>query len=191
MPTTFFGLFLLALCYPVVLRINKWIEGKKIDAMNDRRINKQLKEAAITCKQHLRLTNPNRLALVERFIIEIEGSNTNPEYSQWGLFRDKKDEYKEINDIRGKMLDKVDSCFVQWATENSLATSDNIIPPPPKPNKQIRISKNGEDLGEYSMSAVKQMVTNGLISLEDHYYDNELNKWIEIKWNLELRRTDI
>ena len=110
MPQTFFGLLLLALLFPFVLRINKRIERWQIDGINRRRVRKQLKEVAATCKQHLRDTHAEKGA-VEEFIVSIEGIGDGRDDTWWGQFRDIKDQYRDIEDIREEMLKRVDAAF--------------------------------------------------------------------------------
>ncbi len=62
---------------------------------------------AQVCKQHLREQHQRQLALVEEFIVEIEGTGKDHDVSKWGQFADaswKNDE----------MLKRVDAEFEKW-----------------------------------------------------------------------------
>ena len=65
------------------------------------------KQTADICKQHLREKYRDQLALVEEFIIEIEGASKNGDVTRWGQFTD-------IKDIRNEMLKRLDSHFESW-----------------------------------------------------------------------------
>ena len=65
------------------------------------------KQTADICKQHLREKYRDQLALVEEFIIEIEGAPKNGDVTRWGQFTD-------IKDIRNEMLKRLDGHFESW-----------------------------------------------------------------------------
>jgi hypothetical protein len=46
------------------------------------------KQTAELCKQHLRQKYPNKLGLVEEFVVEIEGPPQNCDLTRWGRFTD-------------------------------------------------------------------------------------------------------
>jgi len=54
------------------------------------------KQTAELCKQHLREKYPDKLELVEEFIVEVEGPPKNSDVSRWGQFTDIKDIKKEM-----------------------------------------------------------------------------------------------
>jgi hypothetical protein len=54
------------------------------------------KQTAELCKQHLRKKYRNRLALVEEFIVEIEGPPNNCDVTRWGQFTDIKGIKREM-----------------------------------------------------------------------------------------------
>jgi hypothetical protein len=64
-------------------------------------------QTADSCKQHLREKNPEKLALVEEFIEEFEGSGKNLDLTRWSQFAD-------IKGIKTEMLKRLDSYFDQW-----------------------------------------------------------------------------
>jgi hypothetical protein len=64
------------------------------------------KQTADICKQHLR-EYPDKLGLVEEFIVEIEGSPKNCDVTRWGQFTD-------IKDIKKEMLQRLDARFENW-----------------------------------------------------------------------------
>ena len=59
------------------------------------------------CKEHLREKHPDKLALVEEFIVEFEGFGKNLDLTRWSQFTD-------IKDIRTEMFKRLDSYFNQW-----------------------------------------------------------------------------
>ena len=61
----------------------------------------------ITCKQHLREKYADKLALVEEFIVEIEGPPQNYDLTRWGQFTD-------IKDIKKEMFQRLDARFEKW-----------------------------------------------------------------------------
>src|SRR6266478_5078945 len=70
MPHTIFGLFLLALLFPVVLRINKWIGEKQINYINKRRTKKHSTQAAeaVTAVPYVRPARSPKVAACIRAI---------------------------------------------------------------------------------------------------------------------------
>jgi hypothetical protein len=65
------------------------------------------KQTADHCKQHLRERYPDKLGLVEEFIVEIEGSPQHPDMTRWGQFTD-------IKDIKKEMFDRLERKFEDW-----------------------------------------------------------------------------
>jgi hypothetical protein len=65
------------------------------------------KQTAELCKQHLRQKYPDRLALVEEFIVEIEGPPQNRDVSRWGQFRD-------IKGVKKEILRRLEIRFENW-----------------------------------------------------------------------------
>jgi hypothetical protein len=65
------------------------------------------KQAAEICKQHLRQKYPDKLALVEEFIVEIEGPPKSCDVTCWGQFSD-------IKDIKKEMLKRLEARFEKW-----------------------------------------------------------------------------
>ena len=65
------------------------------------------KQTADICKQHLRQKYPDKLALVEEFIVEIEGPPQNCDLTRWGQFTD-------IRDIQKEMLQRLETQFESW-----------------------------------------------------------------------------
>jgi hypothetical protein len=64
-------------------------------------------QTADFCKEHLREMHPDKLALVEEFIVEFEGFGKNLDLTRWSQFTD-------IKDIRTEMYKRLDSYFNQW-----------------------------------------------------------------------------
>ena len=65
------------------------------------------KQTADICKQHLREKYPDKLGLVEEFIVEIEGPPKNYDVTRWGQFTD-------IKDIKKEMYQRLDARFENW-----------------------------------------------------------------------------
>ena len=65
------------------------------------------KQTAELCKQHLRQKYPDKLALVEEFIAEIEGPPQNCDLTRWGKFSD-------IKDIKKEMFQRLEARFEKW-----------------------------------------------------------------------------
>jgi hypothetical protein len=65
------------------------------------------KQTADICKRHLREKYPDKLGLVEEFIVEIEGPPNNCDVTRWGQFTD-------IKDIKKEMLKRLDVHFENW-----------------------------------------------------------------------------
>lgn len=63
----------------------------------------RLNQTALTCKAHLRDRHKDKLALVEEFIREIEGTDS----TRWNQFTDLK-----RSDV--EMLGRVDAAFEKW-----------------------------------------------------------------------------
>ena len=67
----------------------------------------RLNQIGTTCKAHLREAHVDKLALVEEFIAEIEGSGKVPDTTRWNQFTNLKRDDKE-------MLQRVDEAFEKW-----------------------------------------------------------------------------
>ena len=65
------------------------------------------KQTADTCKRHLRERNPDKPALVEEFIQEIEGTGKEQDITHWGQLTDNSGDDKE-------MLKRLDAAFGKW-----------------------------------------------------------------------------
>ena len=65
------------------------------------------KQTADLCKQHLRQKYPDKLDLVEEFIVEIEGPPQGCDVTRWGQFTD-------IKDIKKEMLKRLEARFEKW-----------------------------------------------------------------------------
>ena len=65
------------------------------------------KQTADLCKQHLREKYPDKLGLVEEFIVEIEGSAQHPEVTRWSQFTD-------IKNIKKEMFKRLETQFENW-----------------------------------------------------------------------------
>ena len=67
------------------------------------------KQTAQLCKEHLRQKYPDKLALVEEFIVEIEGPLVTRDVTRWSQFSD-------IRDIKKEMLQRLEAQFENWLT---------------------------------------------------------------------------
>jgi hypothetical protein len=67
-------------------------------------IKHRQQQTANACKQHLREKHMDELALVNDFILEIEGTGKSMDITRWSQFTD-------IKDIKEKMLKRVDEHF--------------------------------------------------------------------------------
>ena len=65
------------------------------------------KQTADICKQRLREKYPDKLRLVEEFIVEIEGPPNNCDVTRWGKFTDIRDNKKE-------MFQRLEVQFENW-----------------------------------------------------------------------------
>jgi hypothetical protein len=65
------------------------------------------KQTADLCKQHLRENYPDKLALVEEFIAEIEGPLKSADVTRWGQFTD-------IKGIKKEMFQRLEIQFENW-----------------------------------------------------------------------------
>jgi len=65
------------------------------------------KQTADTWKQHLRQKYPDKLALVEEVIVEIEGPPQNCDLTRWGQFTD-------IKGIKKEMFRRLEIQFENW-----------------------------------------------------------------------------
>jgi hypothetical protein len=65
------------------------------------------KQTAQLCKEHLRQKYPDKLALVEEFIVEIEGPPVTRDVIRWSQFSD-------IRDIKKDMLQRLEAQFENW-----------------------------------------------------------------------------
>jgi len=67
----------------------------------------RLQQVATACKTHLRERHADKLALVEEFILEIEGDDP----TRWAQFTDLKRDHRE-------MLARADAAFLKWLDPN-------------------------------------------------------------------------
>jgi hypothetical protein len=65
------------------------------------------KQTADICKQHLREKYRDKLALVEEFIVEIEGAAKNSDVTRW-------DQFVDIKDIRKEIFERLENHFESW-----------------------------------------------------------------------------
>jgi hypothetical protein len=65
------------------------------------------KQTADDCKLHLRESNPDKLALVEEFIHETEGTGKEHDIARWGQLTDNTRDEEE-------MLKRLDAAFEKW-----------------------------------------------------------------------------
>ena len=65
------------------------------------------KQTAELRKQHLREKYPDKLALVEEFIVEIEGSPKSCDPTRW-------DQFTDVRDIKKEMFQCLEARFENW-----------------------------------------------------------------------------
>ena len=65
------------------------------------------KQTAELCKEHLREKYPDKLGLVEEFIVEIEGPSKTADVTRWSRFTD-------IKGIKKEMLRRLELHFEKW-----------------------------------------------------------------------------
>ena len=65
------------------------------------------KQTADLCKQHLRQRYPDKLGLVEEFIVDIEGPPKNSDVTRW-------DQFTDIRDIKKEMFQRLEAQFENW-----------------------------------------------------------------------------
>jgi hypothetical protein len=65
------------------------------------------KQTADLCKHHLRQRYPDKLGLVEEFIVDIEQPPKNSDVTRWGQFTD-------IRDIKKEMFQRLEAQFENW-----------------------------------------------------------------------------
>ena len=62
----------------------------------------------------------------------------------------------------------------------------NPAVPPPLPPDTLRIGRGGQDLGEFTVDKVKEMLLNGQLSTNDYYFDSEAKDWLPLEVCLKL-----
>ena len=65
------------------------------------------KQTALLCKEHLRQKYADKAALVEEFIVEIEGPPSKCDLTRWSQFTD-------IKDIKKEMFQRLEARFESW-----------------------------------------------------------------------------
>jgi hypothetical protein len=96
------------ICLPSERRrnVSAIIYTRRLIAMGLGTKNRQ-KQTADICKQHLREKYPDKLGLVEEFIVEIEGPPKDCNVTRWGKFTD-------IRDIKKEMFECLEIQFENW-----------------------------------------------------------------------------
>jgi hypothetical protein len=65
------------------------------------------RQTAQLCKEHLRQKYADKPALVEEFIVEVEGPPSNCDLTRWSQFID-------IKDIKKEMFQRLQARFENW-----------------------------------------------------------------------------
>lgn len=52
--------------------------------------------------------------------------------------------------------------------------------PPPPAERLFRVAKNGREIGSFTLPALAGMIEAGAVALEDYYFDEAANAWVEI-----------
>ena len=69
----------------------------------------------------------------------------------------------------------------QFLDKIAASTAPKRIPPQPKgETAKFNISKGGEDLGRMDVPSIKSMLKNGELTMQDHYFDTEMNEWMTL-----------
>lgn len=59
--------------------------------------------------------------------------------------------------------------------------AENLAKGPPNRLGRYRVSKAGDDLGELTLTKIKNMVADGALTMEDYYFDGEIGDWIKLE----------
>ena len=69
----------------------------------------------------------------------------------------------------------------QFLDKIAASTEPKRTPPQPKgETAKFNISKGGEDLGRMDIPSVKSMLRRGELTLQDHYFDTDVNEWMTL-----------
>jgi type II secretory pathway pseudopilin PulG len=61
--------------------------------------------------------------------------------------------------------------------------TERATPPPVSESTVVyHVERNGKDLGEMSVSKIRQMLRAGTLSKQDHYFDSQMDEWIQIEY---------
>jgi len=66
------------------------------------------------------------------------------------------------------------------ASEPRAVPQPRVIPPPPGAQQTYRVASNGKDLGEFPVSAIKQLIEAGKLTMQDYYFDHDSNEWMPL-----------
>jgi hypothetical protein len=64
--------------------------------------------------------------------------------------------------------------------QKELAQRSHSPPPPPGAKGRIRVAKDGEELGELTVTEVRGMLSRNELSLEDYFFETRLNEWLTL-----------
>jgi hypothetical protein len=97
------------ICLPSEERRNVWaiICHRQLESPMGLGTKNRQKQTADICKQHLREKYPDKLGLVEEFIVEIEGPPKSCDVTCWGQFTD-------IKGIKKEMFQRLEIRFKNW-----------------------------------------------------------------------------
>ncbi|MEI6072395.1 MAG: hypothetical protein WCS31_11430 [Verrucomicrobiae bacterium] len=65
------------------------------------------------------------------------------------------------------------------------------LPPKESNTSTLRIARNGEDLGEHSISTIEKWISTGFISKDDYYFDTAFNQWRVISLVIEAENNNM
>jgi len=100
-------ILVLSLDYGRLLHLIRGLEADPLESHMGLGTKNRQKQTADICKQHLRGKYPDKLGLVEEFIVEIEGHPKNCDVTRWGQFTD-------IKDIKKEMFQRLEIRFQNW-----------------------------------------------------------------------------
>ena len=70
--------------------------------------------------------------------------------------------------------------MVKVVQGNAHGPRSRPVPPPPGAQQTYRVASNGKDLGEFPVSAIKQLIEAGKLTMQDYYFDHDSNDWMPL-----------
>lgn len=79
--------------------------------------------------------------------------------------------------FRGNQLVCGNCGSLDWQKVDNTPSSAPPPLPPPRSEATLRVSRNGTDLGELPLGSVQTMLSTGLVSYDDYYWNTETQEW--------------